>query len=89
MVKTRALIINDIDGGMPLSTRPIINYYEENDSEYIITLISPFDLKVYLSTDEFKNTVPKYPEKKKELEKLTASLKEVDNPVLMMVRLKK
>ena len=89
MVKTRALILNDLDGGMPLSTTPIINYYEENDSEYIATIINPFDLKVYLSTDEFKNSVSKYPEKKKNLEKLVNSLKETDNPVLMIAKLKK
>jgi hypothetical protein len=85
-VKSKACIINDLDGGMPLSD---IKYYSENGEEFITTLINPFDLKVYLTSDEFKNTVPKYPEKKKELEKLANSLKETDNPVLMIVRLKK
>ena len=36
-----------------------------------------------------KTLLPKYPEKKKELEKLANSLKETDNPVLIIVRLKK
>ena len=36
-----------------------------------------------------KIPVPKYPEKKKELEKLANSLKETDNQILMIVRLKK
>ena len=31
---------------------------------------------------------PKYPEKKKQLEKLANSLNENDNPVLMLVKLK-
>jgi hypothetical protein len=39
--------------------------------------------------NEFKNSSTKYPEKNKELEKLANSLKETDNPLLMMVRLKK
>jgi len=38
---------------------------------------------------EFKNSSPEYPEKKKELEKLANTLKETDNPVLVLVRLKK
>jgi len=85
MVKSKACIINDLDGGMPL---PNLNYYVEDGKEYITTLINPFDLKVYISGDEFKNTVPKYPEKKKELERLVNSLKETDNPVLVLVSLK-
>jgi len=36
----------------------------------------------------FKNSTPKYPEKKKELATLADSLKETDNPVLIMLRLK-
>jgi hypothetical protein len=89
IVKTRVYIINDLDGGMPWSTRYITYYYVGNDSEYITTLINPFDFKAYISSTEFKNAIPKYPEKKKALEKLAKSLKETDNPVLMMVRLKK
>ncbi len=87
LVKSKPCLINDLDGGMPLSGE--INYYSENSSEYLIQLINSFDLKVYLAGNEFKNTIPKYPEKKKELEKLANSLKETDNPVLMIVRLKK
>jgi hypothetical protein len=89
IVKTRALIENDLDCGMPFSSRPIIYYYEENGIEHISTLRNSYDLKVYLSTDVFKNSIPKYPQKKKELVKLANSLKETDNPVLMIVRLKK
>lgn len=76
---------NDIDGGMPLTS---MEYYTENGKEYITTLISPFDLKVYVSADEFKRYKPKYPEKKQELEKLASSLKETDNPILVLVSLK-
>ncbi len=85
MIQSKPCLINDLDGGIPLAD---IKYYVENDEEYITTLINPFDLKVYVSSDEFKNIVPKYPQKKKELEKLANSLKETDNPVLILVRLK-
>ena len=78
-------LINDLDGGIPLER---LNYYYENDKEYLTSLIDPLDLKTYTSSNEFIHTTPKYPEKKKELEKLAASLKETDNPVLVFVRLK-
>ncbi|HPI69015.1 MAG TPA: hypothetical protein PL003_07320 [Bacteroidales bacterium] len=39
-------------------------------------------------SETFKNIQPVYPEKKKEFEKLADSLKETDNPVLVLVRLK-
>lgn len=89
MVKTRALIKNDLDGGLSFSTSQVVDYYKGDDSEYIVTLINPFDLKKYLSGKSINDIVAKYPEKKKKLEKLASSLKETDNPVLMLVRLKK
>jgi hypothetical protein len=47
-----------------------------------------FKLKVLISSEAFKNSSPKYPEKKKELEQLANSLDENDNPILMLVKLK-
>jgi hypothetical protein len=76
-------IINDIDGGpniLPKTTR---------DDNTIIALLDALQLKKHIASEEFKNSKPKYPEKKKDLEKLASSLKETDNPVLMLVRLKK
>jgi len=83
----KSCLLNDLDGGLPLIKS--LGYYTVNGDEYITTLINPSDLKVYVSGDEFKYIVPKYPEKKKEVEKLANSLSETDNPVLMMIRLKK
>lgn len=83
---SRFSLKNDLDGGMPLTN---MDYSIENDEEYITSIINPFDLKIYISSDEFKTIIPKYPKKKKELEKLANSLKETDNPILMLVRLKK
>jgi hypothetical protein len=85
-VYSEACLLNDLDGGIPLKD---INYYVENGEEYITELINPLDLKVYLSSDDFKKIVPKHPEKKKYLVILADSIKETDNPILMMVKLKK
>jgi hypothetical protein len=79
-------ILNDLDGGVRFQPE---NYFAENGREYLFGLINPFQIKALVAKNEFKNSSSKYPEKKKELEKLANSLKETDNHVLMMVRLKK
>ncbi|HOU01875.1 MAG: 6-bladed beta-propeller [Bacteroidales bacterium] len=79
-------IINDIDGGMRFQPQ---NYFVENDREYLEGLINPHEIKARVKTDEFKEFMAKYPEKKKVFEELAGSMKETDNPVLMVVRLKK
>jgi len=79
-------IPNNLDGGIDLDPE---YYYTENGHEYLVSTIDPLQIKAHISSNNFKNSSPKYPEKKKELEKLANSLKETDNPVLMMVRLKK
>ena len=76
-------IANDLDGGPGILPLTVKNDYT------IISLIEPITLKKYIATNEFKNSTPKYPEKKRELEKLTNSLKETDNPVLVLIKLKK
>ena len=79
-------IINDFDSGMPLIS---LSYYcDKKGKEYLIGEVNPFHLKEHVASDEFKNSTPKYPEKKKELEKQANSLNENDNPVLMLVKLK-
>jgi hypothetical protein len=86
-------IFNDLDGGTMFQLGGASfrseSYFVENSREYITGLINPYQLKAHVASSEFKNSVPKYSEKKKELEKLVNSLKETDNPVLMLVRLKK
>jgi hypothetical protein len=88
MVNYMPVIQNDLDCGL-FTVYGNVNYYAENGDEYITYFVSPYELKSHVSGDEFKNSVPKYPEKKKELEIFANSLKETDNPVLVMVRLKK
>jgi DNA-binding beta-propeller fold protein YncE len=88
LVNYMPAIPNDLDCGL-FAAYDDANYYSENGDEYITYFVSPYELKSHVSGDEFKNSVPKYPEKKKELEMFANSLKETDNPVLVMVRIKK
>jgi hypothetical protein len=79
-------IANDIDWGVPFKPT---GYFIENEREYMTDLIDPFQLKAIVQSKEFKNSIPKYPDKKENLEKLARGLIETDNPILMLVRLKK
>jgi len=88
MVNYMPGIPNDLDCGL-FAAYEGGNYYAENGDEYITYFVSPYELKSHVSSDEFKDSVSKYPEKKKELERFANSLKESDNPVLVMVKLKK
>ena len=78
-------IFNDLDGGVPFQPE---GRYEENGREYMLELVSPFTLKNHIASDDFKNAVPKYPEKKEKLIELANSLDEMDNLILVSVRLK-
>jgi len=76
-------IINDLDGGpdiLPLTV--------QNDNT-VVACLDALQLKRHIASEEFRKSKPKFAEKKKELEKLASSLKETDNPVLVLVRLKK
>jgi hypothetical protein len=74
-------ILNDIDGG--------VNFFPmyAANSNVFISAIDAISLKKYVSSETFKNSKPKYPEKKRELEALANRLKDTDNPVLMVVTL--
>jgi hypothetical protein len=76
-------LINDLDGGPNIMPQTV------KDNNTMVAWIEALKLKNYIASETFKNSKPKYPEKKKELEKLANSLKETDNPVLVLVRLKK
>jgi len=78
-------VTNNLDGGPPFIPT---YYFIENSHEYLGGILYPFQIKSHVTTDSYKNSTPKYPEKKKELEKLAYSLKETDNPVLILVKLK-
>ena len=75
-------IRNDLDGG------PNITLKMTKDDNTVFAWVDAFELKAHVASETFKNSTPKYPEKKKELEQLANSLDENDNPVLMLVKLK-
>lgn len=79
-------IINDLDGGIRFIPR---SYFMENGREFMIGLINPYQILALVKSNEFKNAAPKYSEKNPPLIKLADSLKETDNPILMVVRLKR
>jgi hypothetical protein len=74
--------VNDIDGGMNFFPKKVIN------DSILVSWVDAYQLKVHVASEAFKKSVPKYPEKKKQLEKLANSLHENDNPVLILVKLK-
>ncbi len=81
-VLTKQGFINDVDGG------PNIKFQTTRDDSTVVSWINAIDLKTYIVSESFKTFNPKYPEKKKKLEKLANNLKENDNPVLMLIKLK-
>jgi hypothetical protein len=78
-------IANDIDGGIEMYAQ---EFQIINGAEYFISSVNAYQLKAHVASDAFKNSTPKYPDKKRELEQLANSLSENDNPVLMIVKLK-
>jgi hypothetical protein len=79
-------IINDLDGGAPFEPK---QYFEEGGREYLVGYTQPVNILTRLRSDDFKNSVPGYPEKKEALVKMAENLKETDNALLTIVRLKK
>lgn len=75
-------IYNDIDAGPRFFPTKQVN-----DSTMVMWVTAK-DLKDHIASNDFKNNIPKYPTKKKEIEKLANSLSEFDNPVLMFVTIK-
>jgi hypothetical protein len=83
MINTGQGFTNDLDGGLNIVPKTI------RDDNTIVGWVDALKLKDYVASEVFKNSTPKYPEKKKELEKVATRLKETDNPVLVLVKMKK
>lgn len=82
LINLRKGLINDLDGGpnlLPLATK---------DDNTVIAIIEALKLKTYVASDDFKNSKPKLVKKKIELGKLASNLKETDNPILVLLKLK-
>lgn len=80
-------LVNDLDGGMSFGRD--INYYAESEKEYLVQLVNPIDLKTFVSSNSFIKGIPKNLDNKVEFQKFVNTLRETDNPVLMMARLKR
>lgn len=79
-------IQNDLDGGLKFIP---IHYFTEDNREFLLGLIDPFQLKKFTTSEEFAKNNPKFPEKKKSLKEFGDKINETDNQILMIVRLKK
>jgi hypothetical protein len=86
LIDNEAGLVNDLDNGPNFK---IQNTVTIDGTEYLISWIDAFEFKANVDSEAFKNSTPKYPEKKKKLEQLANSLDANDNPVLMLVKLKK
>lgn len=80
-ISTKPFLEDDITGG--LNVEPKLSF----DGK-LYSWVEAINLKNHVSSEEFKNSVVKDPKKKKALETLANSLKETDNPVLVVVTLK-
>ncbi|HSO25196.1 MAG TPA: 6-bladed beta-propeller [Methanobacteriaceae archaeon] len=79
-------IPNDFDGGPLFQPQ---NYFVEDGKEYMVSIITSLEMKTKVKSTEFKNVTSKFIEKKEHLLKFSNTLKETDNPILMIVELKK
>ncbi len=77
-------LVNDLDNGPNFK---IQNTLTVDGTEYLISWIDAFELKAHVDSSKFKNSTPKFPNKKKELEQMAKSMDENDNPVLMLLKL--
>lgn len=75
-------IYNDIDDGPWFF--PDISINDSTMAMYV----NAKQLKEHIASNDFRNGVPKFPEKKKQLEDLANSLSDLDNPVLILVTFK-
>lgn len=75
-------LYNDIDAG------PRFFPIKQINDSTLVMYVEAKDIKEHVETEDFKNSVPKYPDKKKALEELASNLTVFDNPVLMFVTFK-
>jgi hypothetical protein len=79
-------LVDDLGGGPDFNM--YFNVYSFN-GDMLFSFIEAHALKKHVASEEFKNAKVKYPEKKERIKKLSDSLDDMDNPVLVMVRLKR
>ncbi len=74
---------NDIDAG------PRFYPAKQVNDSTMVMWIEAKQFKDHVASDDFQKSIPKYPEKKKQLEELANRLTYLDNPVLMFVTFSK
>ena len=79
-------LVNDLDNGPNFKIQNVVTI---DDAEYLISWINAFELKTHINSEAYKNSTPLHPEKKKEMEQLANRMDENNNPVLVLVKLKK
>jgi hypothetical protein len=77
-IKNKQFLKDDITGGPNFEPKCCI-------SGKFYSWVDALSFKKYISSDTFKKSTVKNPEKKKSLEKLADSLEETDNPILVVV----
>lgn len=78
-------ITNDLDGGIPFIPR---YYFVENSKEFLAALINPIQIIELTKSVEFNMYPELTSEKKSKLKILSERLKDTDNPVIVMVKLR-
>jgi len=79
-------IINDLDGGVPFEP---VQCLKKDGREYLVGYTQALDIISRVHSNDYKNYTPIYPEKKEALTKIAENIKETDNALLTIVRLKK
>ena len=79
-------LVDDLGGG-PAFNMSYLDYSFNGDM--LFSFVEAHALKKHVASEEFKNAKVKYPEKKERIKELSDSLDDMDNPVLVMVRLKR
>lgn len=78
-------ITNDLDGGMAFVP---IYLTGTSNTQFLVSWIYAYEIKAHVTTESFKNSIPKYPVKKNEFERMASRLTGNDNPVLHFAKLK-
>ena len=81
----KSMLVDDLGGG-PAFNMSYLDYSFNGD--ILFSFVEAHALKKHVASEEFKNAKVKYPEKKERIKELSDSLDDMDNPVLVMVRLK-
>jgi hypothetical protein len=82
MIDSEKGLSNDLDGGPDIWPKTF------KDDSTIVSWIEALKFKQYIASEAFKNSNPKYIDKKKDLEKLATAIQENDNLIVILVKVK-